>query len=42
MITDNSFVKTKGCHSLSLEKIGSACHILSSFHENDFMKMIKT
>ena len=37
-----SIVKTKGCHILPLDKIGSACHLLPCFCENDFMKMTKT
>ena len=42
MILYHSIVKTTGCHSLPLGKIGSACHILPRLCENDFMKMNKT
>ena len=42
MLLYHSTVKTKGCHSLPLEKNGSVCHILSGFCENDFVKMTTT
>jgi len=42
MILYHSTVKTEGCHSLPLDKIVSACHILPDLCENDFMKTTKT